>query len=228
MKIITCQIFAPYFRRLLPPETEIQVLDIALHVSPELLRVNLQECIDRMDHGCRHIVLGYGLCSCAVEGVMSHKASLVIPRMDDCTGIMLGSKAEYLHQQQTEPGTYYLSQGWMETDTHLFAEYEVMIKRFGEERARRLMQSMLAHYHRLAYITSGLDTANGQNREYCLETASRFNLRFEEIPGSTRILKKLIDRRWDEDFLLFGPGEPIDRWRFFDGNDGNPPVAAQA
>ena len=228
MKIVTCQIFASDFRRLLPPETEIRTLDIALHVNPGQLKIKLQECVDELDHDCRHIILGYGLCSCAVEGVVARNASLVIPRMDDCTGVMLGSKSEYLCQQQIEPGTYYLSQGWMEADTHLFAEYQIMLKRFGEERAHRLMQSMLAHYRRLAYITSDINPSEVRNRNYCLETARQFNLRFEEIPGSTRILKKLIARQWDEDFLVFEPGEPIDRWRFFESNDGSRPMAAQA
>ncbi|MCB2227817.1 MAG: DUF1638 domain-containing protein [Desulfarculaceae bacterium] len=227
MKVITCQIFASDFKHFLPPEVEMRVLDIALHVSPERLRDKLQECVDEMEDGCKHIILGYGLCSCAVEGVVSQKASLVLPRMDDCTGVMLGSKAEYLRQQQDEPGTYYLSQGWMEAGTHLFAEYEGMVKRFGEERARRLMHSMIHHYSRLAYIDSDYAPTPQEYQDYCEETAANFNLRLARLPGSSRLIQKIIARQWDEDFLVFGPGKPIDRWRFFDDQDGKSLQAAE-
>lgn len=215
MKIITCEIFAPEFKRLLPPDVEMRVLDIALHVSPDNLRSKLQETVTEMENGCKHIVLGYGLCSCAVEGVVSQKASLVIPRMDDCTGVMLGSREEYLRQQSQIPGTYYLSQGWMEADTHLFAEYKLMVDRFGQERADRLMKNMIRHYTRLAYITSDQNPDEPKNKEYCKKTASQFNLRYQEIPGSLRLLEKIAARKWDQDFVVFGPGEPVDRWRFF-------------
>jgi hypothetical protein len=228
MKLITCEIFAADFKHLLPPDIEMHVLDIALHVNPENLHKKLQELVSRIDQGCKHIILGYGLCSCSVEGLVSDLASLVIPRMDDCTGIMLGSRDEYLRQQKTTPGTYYLSQGWINSGTHIFSEYKGMVERFGRERADRLMNSMIRHYTRLAYITADYAPDDRDNKHYCRLTADRFGLEFQELPGSSHLLKKIIARQWDQDFVVFAPGEPVDRWRFFPDPPGEPQGGATA
>ena len=57
---------------------------------------------------------GYGLCSQGVIGVRANDCTLVVPRVDDCIAIFLGSASAYKKQSRTEPGTYYLTKGWIE------------------------------------------------------------------------------------------------------------------
>jgi len=51
----------------------------------------------------------------AVIGLKSEYSTLVIPKVDDCIGILLGSNDEYKTQQLQQPGTYYLTKGWLKT-----------------------------------------------------------------------------------------------------------------
>ena len=60
------------------------------------------------------IILGYGLCSRAVVGLRAEGCTLVVPRVDDCIAIFLGSGDAYRTQHCSEPGTYYLTKGWIE------------------------------------------------------------------------------------------------------------------
>jgi hypothetical protein len=192
----------------MPPETAYEVLDFGLHLTPGNLKNKLQEAIDA---SCIHfdtILLGYGLCSMALVGLTASNCTLVTPRVDDCIAIFLGSRQAYTEQSRKEPGSYYLTKGWIEVADTPFDEYERMVAQYGKERADRIMKTMLKHYTRLVYI----DTGRGDKQpyvEYARKTADQFNLRFEEIPGSNTLILKMLTGPWDEDFLVVQPGKTI-------------------
>jgi hypothetical protein len=50
----------------------------------------------------------------AVIGLRANGCTLVVPRVDDCISIFLGSHGAYKQQAGAEPGTYYLTKGWIE------------------------------------------------------------------------------------------------------------------
>lgn len=187
---------------------ECSVLDFGLHVNPIQLRSALQETIDASATGFDTILLGYGLCSQAVVGLHANGCTLIVPKVDDCIAIFLGSDQAYKDQYQSEPGTYYLTKGWIEVGDSPFSEYDRVVEKYGEEKARRLMSRMFRNYSRLALINTGQYELE-RYREYCQCAAKRFHLRFEEIPGSNALIKKLLYGPWDDDFVVAQPGETI-------------------
>lgn len=198
----------------LPAGMQHQVFEFGLHINPEKLRRTLQEAIDAVNGQYDTIVLGYGLCSQAVIGIKSDTSSLVVPRVDDCISIFLGSRSAYRFQSQSEPGTYYLTKGWIEVGDTPFAEYDRLIQRYGAERAERIIRLMLGNYKRLALINTGLYELE-RYRAYARRTAERFDLRYEEIEGSDTLVKKMIFGPWDDDFVVVQPGEMIRYDHFF-------------
>jgi len=192
----------------LPAGMQHQVFEFGLHVNPDKLRRTLQEAIDSVSGQYETIILGYGLCSQAMIGLRANGCTLVVPRVDDCIAIFLGSRSAYLNQAEQEPGTYYLTKGWIEVGDTPFSEYDRVAQRFGKERAERLYQLMLANYKRLALINTGQYELE-RFREYAQRTAERFNLRYEELPGSDSLVKKMIYGPWDEAFVVVPPGEEI-------------------
>jgi hypothetical protein len=83
-----------------------------------------------------------------------------------------------------------------------------MVEQYGKERADRLMKTMLKNYTRLVYI----DTGHADKQPYvdfARKTAERFDLNFEEIRGSNRLVLKMLNGPWDEEFLITPPGETI-------------------
>lgn len=192
----------------LPAGMQHQVFEFGLHVNPDKLRRTLQEAIDSVSGQYETIILGYGLCSQAMIGLRANGCTLVVPRVDDCIAIFLGSRSAYLNQAEQEPGTYYLTKGWIEVGDTPFSEYDRVAQRFGKERAERLYQLMLTNYKRLALINTGQYELE-RYREYAQKTAERFNLRYEELPGSDSLVKKMIYGPWDEAFVAVPPGEEI-------------------
>jgi hypothetical protein len=208
IKVVACKTVIEEMRPLLPSDVTYEVLDFGMHITPGKMREALQQTVDRIGDDVDVITLGYGLCSMGVVGLRSEKCTLVVPRVDDCIAIFLGSTAAYREQGRREPGTYYLTKGWIEVGDSPFEEHERLIERYGRERADKVMKMMLKNYTRLAYINTGQDD-QGRHKDYARRTAEKFNLRFEEIRGSNVLLKKLIQGPWGDNFIVKSPGEPI-------------------
>jgi hypothetical protein len=212
--VMACATVIEEMLPLLPPGMQHQVFDFGLHVNPERLRRTLQAAIDAVNEPFETIILGYGLCSQAIIGISSPRCTLVAPRVDDCIAIFLGSRSAYKEQSQAEPGTYYLTKGWIEVGDTPFAEHDRLIQRYGKERAERMLQLMLANYKRLALIDTGQYELE-RYRDYARQAAERFNLRFEEIEGSNALVKKMIYGPWDDEIVLAPPGQPFRYDQFF-------------
>jgi hypothetical protein len=78
------------------------------------------------------------------------------------------------------------------------------------------MSQILKHYTRLALIDTGQAKLD-HYRAYSRDLAERFGLRFEEIPGSTALIRKMLFGPWDVDgeFVVVPPGGSIRYEHFF-------------
>lgn len=213
IKIIACAVVAEELRELRVAEEDIITLEFGLHVNPEELKKTLQREIDSVTGEC-DILLGYGLCSNAAVGLKSDTRRLVIPGVDDCIALFLGSKAEHVRRLAEEPGTYFLTKGWVEAADLPLNEYLALVEKYGEKRATRVTKVMYANYTRVALINTG---------NYCIEHCRDFakmmaeflELGFEEIPGSNRLLEKMLAGDWDNEFIVIPPGEEITLDHFY-------------
>jgi hypothetical protein len=207
-KVIACATVIEEMLPLLPPDADYRVLDFGLHVNPEALKRALQEAVDAWAASAETILLGYGLCSQAVVGLRTNDCTLVVPKVDDCIAIFLGSGEAYKAQFRTEPGTYYLTKGWIEAGDSPFDEYDSLVEQYGEKKAKWLMGKILKNYTRLALINTGQYELE-RYRDYSRRTAERFGLRYEEIPGSNTLIKKMLHGPRNDEFVVARPGETI-------------------
>lgn len=212
MKVVAC---ATVIEEMLPlpPGVEHEVLDFGLHTNPADLKKALQDAIDRLAAEAETIILGYGLCSHAVVGLRANGCTLVIPKVDDCIAIFLGSRERHREVSRSEPGSYYLTKGWIKVGDTPFKQYEQMVERYGPSRADRIMRAMLKHYTRVVLIDTGVADLE-ECRSYAGRTAEQFGLRFEEIPGSKNLVKKMVEGPWDDEFLVVPPGGTVEMQPF--------------
>lgn len=185
-----------------------EILDFGLHLVPNNLKQALQTAIDRTCQDYDTIILGYGLCSMAVVGLQARDCTLVVPKVDDCIAIFLGSGQAYNEQARKEPGTYYLTKGWIEVSDTLLDERRRTVEKYGEKKAEFIMSQMLRHYKRLVYIDTGTDN-QPKYRAYAQEAAEQLKLRFEEVRGSHELVQKMLFGPWDADFVVAPPGHTI-------------------
>jgi hypothetical protein len=212
-KVIACRVMIDEMRSFLPAEVEAVVFDISQHVRPKQLKVELQAAIDGLDGTCDVILLGYGLCSNAVLGLCSKSARLVLPRIHDCIGVFLGSHREYMSEMSREPA-FFLTQGYIrgyQSDgSGPMDEFDRIAARFGPERAGRLMDKMMGAYKRLVYIKTAQAEDLDADRAYAKNMAARFEMQYEEKPGTSELLRRMIAGEWNEaDFVVVEPGEEV-------------------
>ena len=208
IKVIACATVIEEMLPLMPPDLDYEVLDFGLHLVPGSLKLRLQEAIDAACPEYDIIILGYGLCSMAVVGLESRNCTIVVPRVDDCIACFLGSREAYDAEHQKEPGTYYLTKGWIEVSDTLLDEYNRSVEKYGQERAERIMRVMLQNYKRLVYIDTGTEN-QAYYRDYARKVAAKFNLRFEEVEGSNNLIYRTLYGPWGDDFVVAQPGQTI-------------------
>ena len=202
----------------------IEFLKRGLHDNPDLLRSDVQRKIDETDESMYEgILLGYGLCSNGVVGIQARGIPLVVPRAHDCVTFFLGSKEKYREHFTDNPGTYYYTSGWLERagskverkvqdGRGLGKKYQEYVRKYGEDNARYLMEfesSWVDNYSRAAFID--LEFVRFLNyREQVKKIAAQRGWKYEELSGDIKLIRKLIDGKWDEDeFLIVQPGEEI-------------------
>ena len=183
-------------------------IDAGLHLHPEKLKAALQQSIEENSAAYEAILLGFGLCSNAAVGLVSEHSLLVVPRVDDCIGMLLGSQERYRAEMARTPGTYFLSRGWIDAGVTLMDEYRDMVERFGEQRARKLQNKMFGHYSRLAYIASP-DGDQDAYRKFSQQAADSLSLTYQELQGTDNLLKAMVTGQWDERFIVAQPGRII-------------------
>lgn len=154
-----------------------------------------------------YIILAYGYCGNALLGLNSPNAKLVIPKVDDCIPLLLGSY-QVRQNLSHEMGTYYLTKGWMEYENNIIKEYERCLGRYGKQRTERILKIMLENYRRLVLIDTGAYCLTE-----CLEKsrtmARELGLEHQVVFGSLGLLKKLFTGPWDDEFLIVEPGEVL-------------------
>jgi len=207
-KLISCRSLIHVLEPLAGPETEVRVLEIAQHLVPEKLKARLMEEIAAIEEEGVHILLGYGLCGRALEGVVSARSTLVLPRVDDCVGALLGSRSRHRELLKARAGCYFLEPNWMETELNIFVQATKGLERIPPERREKIAEMALKHYTSLALLVSGDADAGAEAR--CLEYAGRHRLEFLRLQTGLGLLSGLISGPWPaKDFLVCPPGQPV-------------------
>jgi hypothetical protein len=225
--VLSCQVFQHWLENLLPDglSSSITFFDYGLHAVPKKLRQTIQDAIDSLEQPSL-VVLGYGLCGNGLDNINAGKHYLLIPRTDDCIAILLGSYQAYQREMKKEPGTYYLSKGWLEAGTNPLEESRALEKKYGAETTAWLMDTQYHNYRRLMMVARNeaeLETYRAKALEVA-EFCSRWGMRYEEMLGSDRYLEQLVEiavtlEQAGDEFLVIPPGEVLQQALFLRFND---------
>jgi hypothetical protein len=222
--VVACKVLGAALERLLPADLtdEVRFLEYGLHRVPAKLTSALQETLDEIEQPSL-VVLGYGLCGNGLKDIRAGRHTLLAPRADDCIAILLGSYRAYMHQFAAEPGTYYLTKGWLESGSHPLKEYQEYLPKYGPEQTLWLLDQQYQNYSRIALVASSPEemTVYRPQAQEVARFCERWGMRYQEILGSDDYVRRLIEMaialkdgaiRPDEvgpDFLVIPPGGEI-------------------
>ncbi len=214
-KIIACEVLRKEVEHL-NPGYEVEFYEGALHNHPDKLRETLQRCIDETP-GERQILLCCGRCSNGTAGLRAGCHRLILPAVDDCISLLLGSRKRYLEEYVDKPGTFYYTRGWVDFIDDPYKEYLKTVPKYGEELARELAHLILQNYTRLVLIeTPEMAEVSREVEPYLATVSAFYNLPLERIVGSLRFFNKLLHGPHDDEFIVVEPHGVLEEKLFWD------------
>ncbi|MGO9022587.1 MAG: DUF1638 domain-containing protein [Syntrophobacteraceae bacterium] len=183
-------------------------VESGLHLVPDSLRKRMQEELNKIK-GVSRVLLAFGFCGNAVAGLTTGDYQLVIPKVDDCITLLLGSK-ENRENCARQGGVYFLTKGWLEGEVNIWKEYQAVLERFGLERTERVYRIMLAHYKFLGLIDTGAYDLTGLV-PHAREISATLKLELLILKGTDHYLRHLLSGPWDyESFAVIPPFTTIE------------------
>jgi hypothetical protein len=220
-KVIACTVF---FREICHCASisktilDLTFLSQRLHnLGGDKLRAEIQKELDRTDPE-RHegVMLGYGLCSNAIVDLKA-PVKMIIPKTHDCIAILLGSKERYNRMFKEKPAIFYSSPGWVERGTvyagdgDRVSQYEQMVKKYGEKKAKRLVELTNVYYKNYTdFLHIDTKVCNPEFfRGSAKETAKEIGLEYKETDGTVDFLLRMFNLELDKDFLIVPPNTAV-------------------
>jgi hypothetical protein len=237
-KLISCEVIYREMCGALarsPHQVDCEFLPKALHDSGAKTMLHLlQEAVDRIDaHNYDAILLGYGLCGTGIAGLQARALPIVIPRVHDCIGLLMGSAETYQLYFDTHSGVYFRSMGWLERARdsdqsnfgpngngietgHSLAHF---IQHYGEDKGTYLFEQLNAYrktYRQITFIKTGLEP-DSSFEQLARKEAEDQGWQFESLRGSMRMFDDLVRGDWNaRDFLVLPPEREVETC--FDGS----------
>lgn len=193
----------------LSSQVDCDFLDFSLHAFPDKLHKELQRKIDAsQDYAI--IILTYGRCSHAVEGLVSATVPMILPNTHDCISLMLGSDSRRLELSKYNPAIYYFSQGWLDYGRDPYTEYLEYFDKYGEADAAYLINTLYGTYREAVFIRTNCEEEKlEQYRQKVRQIARFFGWEVSEVMGNLALLNAVVNRQQYPGVIRVAPGTPI-------------------
>jgi len=178
-------------------------LEQGLHNVPQQLRDAVQTALD--EAGADRVLLAMGFCGNSLAGLRVPKLELIVPRVDDCISLLLGSVKRRLEISR-EYSAYFFTEGWLRGERNIWVEHQHMLDTYGEELTEELEKSMFGHYRTLGLLDCGIKPI-GTLIEGTKMIADGLHLTQQVIPASARYLADLLTGPWPAERFLTVRGE---------------------
>lgn len=230
-KLISCEVLyreASLAIARSPHQIDIEFLPKGLHdIGQEGMLQRLEETLNKVDESKYDAILfGYGMCNYGTVGLTAHSIPIVLPRAHDCMTLFFGGLDRYVEYFNDNPGTYFLTTGWIERGENpgelsqlsiqhqngMDMTYQQLVEKYGEDNATYLYETLVdqrKHYKQLTFIEMGLE-ADDHFENYARDMARDHQWTFQKVKGDMSLIEKLINGIWDEkEFLVVQPGYRI-------------------
>lgn len=184
----------------------VEWIESGLHNTPKKLKARLSELLYGMN--VERVLLVMGFCGNSIQGIKTGNFELIVPRVDDCISLLIGSLKER-NDVSRKHAAYFLTDGWMRGERNIWVEYQYAVHKYGENEAKNIADLMYGHYRTLGILDAGVNPINPLIESTKI-IADTLNLEQKVIPASVSYIGQLLTGPWPEDkFIVKGPKEEI-------------------
>ena len=181
-------------------------MESGLHNVPKELNTRLQSTLDAII--AQRVLIVLGFCGNSIKGIKTGGFEMIIPRVDDCISLLLGS-ADIRANISAKHAAYFLTEGWLRGERNLWVEYMHALEKYGEEEAQEIAEMMYGHYRTLCLLDNGVEPIEALTEKTKI-IAETLGLDQMVIPASISYIENLLTGPWPEDrFLVKTPWESI-------------------
>ena len=184
-------------------------LNSGLHNTPNVLRSRLSETIAEAESdGVDRLLTAMGFCGNSFTEVATGRVELILPRVDDCITLLLGSIQRRRKLSETD-AAYFLTHGWMRGERNIWVEHQHLVSKYGEDVARDIAEMMYGHYRTLMLLDSDTEPIEPliESSKIIAET---LHLEQKVVPATRDYLVELLCGPWDDErFVIVSPDSII-------------------
>ena len=204
-KILSCRTLEPEVRLAMEKSgctMELEVLHENNHDVPNLLRRNLQAALDKMVDTDR-VLLAFATCGGTMVGLQTGDFELIIPRLDDCLSLLMGSMER--RKEVLEGGFgLFVTKSWMEHENNTAVQLEYIRRKYPEHRAKKVIEVMYGKFDSLNVIDTGAyDVFSILPRTEVL--AQQLGSKHRIVQGTTAYLETLLQGPYDPAYFIVIP-----------------------
>ena len=178
-----------------------------LHNTPNKLTEALQDVLDSLAGNSSRVIMAIGYCGNALVGLRTGDITLIIPRVDDCISLLLGSyknKCEHVKDNNA----YFITEGWLRGERNIWCEYKYTINKYGEETGSKIFEAMFGNYKTLTILDTGcfdIPSIMGEVKAI----ADTLKLDHKVVPATIAYIKNLLTGPWNHTSFLVIPPQSV-------------------
>ena len=187
--------------------TDYQViyLNRLYHRDPLEMRDHVMEALEKLDPEVDTVLVSMGFCGGSWDKV-GVPVRLVIPRVDDCVSLLLQLTDEPVSDLK-DPRHLYIKD--RDPKNMCFKDiFDKMTVDLDEETRDRYHKDWMSYYDSMDIIDTGIyDVHDPKYSDPVKADADWLEAEMNYVPGGTYLLEKLFTGNWDEQFMIFEPGD---------------------
>lgn len=217
--IITCSSLERYLaaaQRSQGTNHPVIVCDRLFHVEPEKLKAEIARLIAALPQPPETLLVAMGFCGGAWDHVR-FPFRVVVPRVDDCVSLLLATDDACVPNRKALGHLYLYEDDPAEFSARsLMRDYSREDPTFAGLDEETLFHMWFDNYHALDIIDTGMNDCYAEGYVAAAQqNADQIGATLDFVPGSNRILEKLVSGRWDDQFIVAEPGQTLRHGDFF-------------
>ncbi len=154
------------------------------------------------------VLMALGQCGNALTGIAAGNFELILPKVDDCLSLLIGSNSEKT-RINLQDKAFFLTMGWLKGESTIMSQYKQSVEKYGEDVALSIMEMMYEHYETMGLIDTGAAPIEKLWDE-AEEITTLLGLKRKVYKGTISYVEELLTGPWPaERFIVKKPGEAI-------------------
>jgi hypothetical protein len=153
------------------------------------------------------VLLAFTTCGGTLVGIKTGDFELVVPRVDDCLSLLMGSMEQRKAALEGGFGLF-VTKSWMDHENNAAAQLEHIRKKYPPHRADKVIEAMYGKFDSLNVIDTGaydIHTILPQTEAL----AQQLGLKHRVVQGTTDYLEKLLQGPYDSQHFIVIPPQTV-------------------